>query len=78
MKYVIPSVRQKVAGAQDHTSVCLVGTSNMTTSVFRIVVTYLGKFCVLNAWFQFLINIFLLFTIKIIRGRRQNMCSVSS
>lgn len=44
MKFVILSVRNKVAGAQDHISVCLVETFNMTTSVYQTVVTYLGKF----------------------------------
>lgn len=54
----MPSVHRKVAGAQDHTSVCLVETSNMTTSVSRTVVTYLGKFYVLTVCFRLLINIF--------------------
>lgn len=44
MKYVILNVQNKVAGAQGHINVCLVETSNTTTSVYQIVVTYLRKF----------------------------------
>lgn len=43
MKFAIRSVQNKVAGAQDHINVCLVGTFSTTISVYRIVIIYLGK-----------------------------------
>lgn len=57
MKYVIPNVRNKVVGAQDHISVYLVEISNMITNVYQIVIIYLGKFNVLTVMFEFLITI---------------------
>lgn len=48
MKFVILNVPNKDAGARDHISVCLVGTSNTIINVCQTVFTCLGIFNILN------------------------------
>lgn len=68
MKYVTRSVQNKVAGAQDRISVCLVGTFSTTIGVYRTVVMYLGKSNIITMSFDLILTILVVFTTQAIRG----------
>jgi len=57
MKYAIRNVQNKVAGAQDRISVCRVGTSSTTISVYQTVVMYLGKSKMFTVSYELIMNI---------------------